>query len=134
MRSRLPVCRPNVNLHIKSIFAAQTHFSCPKRLYSRGAASHTMQGLLQGKPTMCGPEMSEGPVRRDANDVRPRKYRRAYCQGNIRCAVQKNPKGLFAGTSSRCGPANSAAPVAQNIALLALVCVWLTDMLCVLRN
>ena len=62
---------------------------------------------------MCGPEKSEGPVRRDALELRPRKHRRACWQGSIRCVAPKSPKGLFAGTQSRCGPANSAGPVVR---------------------
>ena len=81
---------------------------------------------------MCGAEKAEGPVRR-ATRSGPQISQCLLSGTHTMCGV-KSPKGLFAGTPSRCGPANSVAPVAQNISLLVLVCVWLTDMVCVLRN
>ena len=32
---------------------------------------------------MCGPEKSEGPIGKDANEVRPRKYRSACCPEHL---------------------------------------------------
>ena len=38
---------------------------------------------------MCGRKKSEGPVRRDAIEVRPRKLRSACCQGSIRRSMRR---------------------------------------------
>ena len=75
------------------------------------------------------------------------KLRRALCQRSIRCAALKSPKDLFSVKPMMCGVLRISAqdvklnvcrerPVsfAQNVSLLVLVCVWLTDMVCVLWN
>ena len=67
------------------------------------------------------------------------------CQGSIRCTALKSPKGLFSGEPMMCGVLRISAQdaklnvcrerpvsVAQNVSLLVLVCVRLTDMVCVL--
>ena len=75
------------------------------------------------------------------------KLRRTCCQGRIRCAALQSPKGLFSGKQMMCGVLRIKAQdvklnacrerpvsVAQNVSLPVLVCVWLTDMVCVRRN
>ena len=89
IRSRLLVCSPNANLHTLSIFAAQTHFSCPNACITevlprkhhracclgsmRCAALLSPKGLLAGTQSSCGPAKTAGPVVGEAYDVRPDK-------------------------------------------------------------
>ena len=114
--AQTPICSPDANSQpIASLqhFCSPNAFQLPKRMYPRGAALQTPQGLLSGKHAMRGPVKSEGPVGRDTIELRPRKNRRACCPGSIRRAPRKSPKGLFAGTQSNCGPANTAWPVSR---------------------
>ena len=118
--AQTPICSLNANLQPKRQFAADCQFAAQTPIC-------ILKAFLQPKrisaaPNACIPE------------VLPRTQCRACCQGSLRCAALKSPKGLLAGTQTRSGPAITAAPVAQNISLLVLVCVWLTDMVCVLRN
>ena len=90
---------------------------CPKRPKGRLAGtqmtcvSETPQGVLLGKHAMPVPEKYVGPVGRDANDLRPRKHRRACCRRSMRCPCPKRPKGRLAGTQMTCVSANTAGPV-----------------------
>ncbi len=54
------------------------------------------------------PEMTEGPVNRDANNLCLRKDRWACSLGSMRCLCPKSPKGLLAGTQTPCVVANTA--------------------------
>ena len=120
--AQTPICSPNANslpiarLQPKRQFAYLMHFrspnafKLPKRMYTRGAAPQRPQGLLPGRHAMCDPEKSEGPVGRDAIELRPRKHRRAYSRGGMRCPCPKRPKGRLAGTQTNCDPANTAGP------------------------
>ena len=122
----MPVCSPNDNLQPKRQFAAQCQFAADCHFAAQTLIcilkAFSQPKRISAAPSACIPE------------VRPRIQCRACCQASLRCAALKNPKGLFATKQMRSGPANTAAPVAQNISLLVLVCVWLTDMVCVLRN
>ena len=66
--AQTPICSPNANSLPNAIPHA---FQLPKCIYHRGAAPQTMQGLLSGKHAIRGPVKSEGPVGREAYDVRP---------------------------------------------------------------
>ena len=117
--AQTPICNlnanllPNASLQPKRQFAYLMHFrspegfQLPKRMFTRGAAPQRPQGLLPGKHAMCAPEKSEGPVDRDAMELRPRKHRRAGCRVSMRCACPKSPKGRLTGTQSIYGPANT---------------------------
>ena len=59
---------------------------------------------------MCDAEKPEGPVRRDAIDVRRRQLCRAYCQGSISCAPPKISMGLLSGKHTMCGAEKSDGP------------------------
>ena len=57
------------------------------------------------------PGKTEGPVSRNANDLRLRKHRRANYWGIMRCLCPKRPKGRFAGAQMTLVSANTAGPV-----------------------
>ena len=89
---------------------------CPKR--PKGLLAETQMncrlantsGPVVGEHAMPVPEKTEGPVCKDAIDLRPRKHRRACGRGNRRCPCPKRPQGRLAGTQSTCVPANTAGP------------------------
>ena len=118
----------------KSLLAG-TQMTCVSGKHRRASCWGSMQcpcpkstkGLLAGTQTTCAPAntagpavveacdarslQTEGPVSRDANDLRPRKHCRACCWGSMRCPCPKTPKGLLAGTRTTCVPTNTAGPV-----------------------
>ena len=57
----------------------------------RFACPQTPQGLLSGKHTMTVPEKTEGPVSRDANELRHRKHHRACYRRSMRYPYPKRP-------------------------------------------
>ena len=108
-----PVCRDLIDLRLRKHRRAAVGEACDVRARkdrraglqgrNRLASPQTSQCLLSGKHAMPVPEKIKGPVRRDANELGPRKLRRACCRGSMRCPCPKRPKGRLAGTQTNCG-------------------------------
>ena len=108
--AQTPICILKAFSQPKRISAAQTHASkrwCPP----------TPQGLLSGKHAMRGPVKSEGPVGRDAIELRPRKNRRACCRGSIRLATRKLRRACSQGRNRVAAPQTPGVPANRQFGL-----------------